>query len=110
MTKEELTIGLENLKFKNWYDDEFHRHVYINDSTKVELSDNRYVKVNLELYVDYYTLRIIWWLEKGKKVTKSYYMKREVEKIACMNELLSLFVTQCSMDYGVDLHKYTFNE
>lgn len=106
MTKDELKSQLAETKFEFWRDDEFHRDVYTNKSAKVTLDESKSLIVNLELFVDYYTLRIVWWLEKGKKVTKSYYMKRDVEKICDLNELLGVFVSLCSTDYGVDLNKY----
>ena len=100
MTKEEVRQGLLNLGFTHNIYNEYHRVVM----TKKYLVfvENR---LDLEVYLDYYNVRILWWYETGKKVSKSFYLNGEISSLSNIEELLSTFVGYCVGTYGIDLSK-----
>lgn len=106
MNKDELKEQLIEANFEIWHDDEFHRDTFTNKTAKIDV-DEKTLKVSLQVFVDYYTVRIIWWIEPNKKVAKSYYVNPTIKEIVGIDELLSAFVAECSVMYGVDLSKYT---
>ena len=105
MTKEELKEKLIEANFELWHDDEFHCDTFMSKTAKVELNERTF-EVSLQVYVDYYTVRITWWIESNKKVAKSYYVNSAIKEVESLNELLCAFLYECSVKYGVDLNKY----
>lgn len=107
MTREELCEGLKNLDFFYERENGFNRDVFTNDHFMLATNSLKYYKLSLVVYVDRYTVRVVWWLDDNHKVTKSYYMHKEVKD---SDSVVSLLVT-CVMSlvelYKVDLNKYT---
>ena len=100
MTKEEVKTSLLNLGFTNTVDLEYHRDVM----TKKNLNFGENC-LNLEFFLDYYNVRILWWYEPTKKVSKSYYLRGDISSFSSVEELLSSFIDYCVSTYGIDLSK-----
>lgn len=69
MTKVEIKSVLEKLGFTYERDSEYNRDVYTNKSF---FFLNRETK--LEIFVDYYTIRFVWWYSRNQKVGTSFYI------------------------------------
>lgn len=107
MTREEFESQLKSLGFYYEKEEEFHRDVFINDHYRfVRLSEMSMYKASLVIYVDRYTTRIIWWLDKNHKLTKSYYMNKDVAESSLAVSLISSFIDYCEETYKVDIDSY----
>ena len=106
MTREELKSQLTELKFEHWYDEEFHRDMFTNKASEVKVGEKT-LFLSLNVFVDYHTVRIVWWYDENRKVTKCYYVLRDMGKASSFSEVLTKFAEDCSKAYGVDLNNYT---
>lgn len=118
MNKEEFENQLKKLDFHFEIDEEYHRDVFTSDHFKVVktstspegnmeyLTKTSIYRLNLEIYVDRYTVSMIWWLDRSHKVTKSYYMHIDVKEKLSAVGLISDFVAYCVDTYKVDLNNY----
>jgi len=106
MTREEFCEGLKNLDFFYDRENEFNRDVFTNDHFQLVTNDLDIYKLSLVVYVDRYTMRLVWWLDDNHKVTKSYYMYKEVKDSDSVISLLMLCVKSLVELYKVDLNKY----
>ena len=106
MTREEFCEGLKNLDFFYERENEFNRDVFTNDHFQLVTNDLKIYKLSLVVYVDRYTMRLIWWLDDNHKVTKSYYMHKEVKDSDSVVLLLMSCVKSLVELYKVDLNKY----
>lgn len=106
MDKIELDKQLLERKFEYWRDDEFHRDVYTNKKAEIEVCEGKLICANLEIFVDYYTMRVIWRIASGRKIGTTYYMKRDLGGIDTIDTILTEFAQNCVSDYGVDLNNY----
>ena len=107
MTREEFCEGLKNLDFFYERENEFNRDVFTNDHFQLVTNDLKFYKLSLVVYVDRYTMRLIWWLDDNHKVTKSCYMHKEVKDSDSVVSLIVMCVMSCAELYKVDLNKYT---
>lgn len=96
MNNEELKKGFIDAGFEHWRNDEFHRDEYWNKNAKIEFSEKKSIVANLEAFVDYYTIRIVWWFEPNRKVGKTYYIEKDICKIDSLKSLLSKFAENVS--------------
>ena len=87
-------------------ENEFNRDVFTNDHFQLVTNDLKIYKLSLVVYVDRYTMRLVWWLDDNHKVTKSYYMHKEVKDCSSVVLLLVLCVKSLVELYKVDLNKY----
>ena len=65
MTREELNQYLLNKGFNYERYTEYNR----------DLFTTKYKGSRIEVFVDFYTLRFVWWCQPNKKVCKSFYLK-----------------------------------
>lgn len=73
MTKIEFEQELEKLGFSKQRFSEYHNNVYVNENY-----DYKNRKMSLDIYVDFYNVRIVWRYQKGKKVAKCYSVFKEI--------------------------------
>lgn len=106
MTREDFCEGLKNLDFFYERENEFNRDVFTNDHFRIVANDLRIYKFCLVVYVDRYTMRMVWWLDDSHKVTKSCYMHKEVKDCDSATSLLVSCIKSCAELYKVDLDKY----
>ena len=102
MSREELKEKLIEAKFEYGHDDEFHRDVFTNEKAKIKKGEKS-LFVNLQVFVDYYTVRIIWYYDGRNKVSKSYYMRKDIDKINSVDELFSSFIAETSQKYKIEI-------
>ena len=81
---------------------EYNRDVYHTDTFGVDGFSTR-----LEIYVDYHTLRFVWWHQANRKLGKSYYRSKldfcdENGVFAFINE----FINYCKSTYNPKLGDY----
>ena len=105
MTRDELKTQLAELKFDNWRDDEFNRDVFTNKTADVVVGERSF-SLNLQVFVDYHTVKVVWWYDNNKKVTKCYYMLRDIGAVGSFRDVLAKFAEECSVLYMIDLNKY----
>ena len=105
MTRGELKSQLIELKFDSWHDDEFNRDVFTNKTTEIIVGERSF-SLSLHVFIDYHTVKVVWWYEKNKKVTKCYYMLRDIGAVSSFRDVLAKFAEDCSMLYMIDLNKY----
>lgn len=101
MTKSDLKVDLLKLKFDYWRNDEFNRDEF-RGSFLFE-RDRKFFIASLDIQVDYYNVRIIWYYEKGKKVSKCYYVRKEFAGFKDLSEMLSTFLSYCIDFYKIDI-------
>jgi hypothetical protein len=106
MTREEFCEGLKNLDFFYECENEFNRDVFTNDHFQLVTNDLEIYKLSLVVYVDRYTMRLVWWLDDNHKVTTSCYMHKEVKDSDSVISLLMSCVKSLVELYKVDLNKY----
>lgn len=71
MTKEEVKEKLLDLGFTYERNEEYHRDEYT----------SMYKNTKVEIFVDYYSLKLVWWYESNRKAAKCLCLK-------CMTEPL----------------------
>ena len=106
MTKEEFCEGLKNLDFFYDRENEFNRDVFTNNHFLVK-NDPKSYKLSLVVYIDRYTMRLIWWLDDSHKVTTSRYMHKEVKDCDSAVSLIVSCIKSLAETYKVDLNKYS---
>ena len=106
MTREEFCEGLKNFDFFYDRENEFNRDVFTNDHFRLATNDLEIYKLSLVVYVDRYTMRLVWWLDDNHKVTTSCYMHKEVRDCSSVISLLMSCVKSLVDLYKVDLNKY----
>ena len=106
MTREEFCEGLKNVDFFYERENEFNRDVFTNDHFQLVTNDLEIYKWSLVVYVDRYTMRLVWWLDDNHKVTTSCYMHKEVKDSDSVISLLMSCVKSLLELYKVDLNKY----
>ena len=106
MTREEFERQLISLDFHFEREEEFHRDVFDNFDFRIVYQSLDMYRVRLVIYVDRYTVRMVWWLDDNHKLTKSYYMHKEVKEEKLAVSLITSFVENCKDVYKVDLGKY----
>jgi len=65
MTQEEVKGKLLDLGFTFERNEEYHRDEYT----------SMYKNTKVEIFVDYYSLRLVWWYRPFKKAAKCFYLK-----------------------------------
>ena len=65
MTQEEVKGKLLDLGFTFERNEEYHRDEYT----------SMYKNTKVEIFVDYYSLRLVWWYRSFKKAAKCFYLK-----------------------------------
>ena len=81
MTRGELYTFLRREGYTYERDNEYHRDVFTN-----------YIDGNkIEVFADYYTVRILWWYEPNRKTSTSAYISKVDESILrlMIKELIS---------------------
>ena len=82
MTKEGVKEKLLDLGFTYERNEEYHRDEYT----------SMYKNTKVEIFVDYYSLKFVWWYKPNRKAAKCFYLKH-------MNEPLDgVFVGDVIMD------------
>lgn len=99
MTKSDLKVELLKLKFDYWKNEEFNRDEFCG-LIKFSSGDEKF-DARLDVQVDYYNVRIIWYYEKGKKVSKCYYLNKDFAGFKDLSEMLSTFFAYCIKTYKI---------
>lgn len=76
MNKEELSEYLLSEGYKYEKDSEYNRDVFTNDNILVDGN-----KTKLEVYVDKYSAKLVWWPETNKRIGSSSYLYKLDEGI-----------------------------
>ena len=98
MTKEEFELSLESCGFSKQRFTEYNNNAFVNKSFEY---DN--AMLNLEVFVDRYNVRIVWWHKNGKKVSKCFYINKEVALHENARTLIEDFVALMKSTYGITL-------
>ena len=106
MTREEFTNQLESLDFHYDRYGEYNRDAYDNDHYRLVDYENKVYKVRLEIFVDYYTVRMVWRLNNSHKLSRCYYVNREIKESELAVSIISRFIVYCVETYKVDISKY----
>lgn len=86
-----LDLGFKRDVFSEYHNEVFEHREYVFGGKRL----------NLEAFVDYYNLRLVWRYGDGKKVGKNYYMSREVASCDSAKSLVEEFVLYCKREYGI---------
>lgn len=71
MTKEEVKEKLLDWGFTYERNEEYHRNEYT----------SMYKNTKVEIFVDYYSLKFVWWYKPNRKVAKCFYLKHMTEPL-----------------------------
>lgn len=71
MTKEEVKEKLLHLGFTYERNEEYNRDEYI----------SMYKNTKVEIFVDYYSLKLVWWYRPNSKAAKCFYLKYMTESL-----------------------------
>lgn len=71
MTKEEVKEKLLDLGFTYERNEEYHRDEYT----------SMYKNTKVEIFVDYYSLKLVWWYRPNGKAAKCFYLKYMTEPL-----------------------------
>lgn len=104
MKVESLKRLFESFGFKYERDDEYRRDFYYNDGV-LSLSCGVYA-LYIEVFVDYYTMRINFRSKGGTRLCKSYRVFDELPNYDSLDELFIDFIKSCGVLYGVDFEEY----
>lgn len=96
MTRDEFEYSLEFYGFTKQRYSEYNNDAFVNMSYGYE--DKH---LNLEVFVDKYNIRIVWWHEEGKKVSKCYYVKKDLVLYNDAKKLIDDFVVSMRSLYGI---------
>lgn len=98
MTREQLKEQLMKAGFEMERNDEYHNDVFRHKT---------YGKfgLHIEVFVDYYNVRMVWWHQNGRKVAKNYYVKTELIDYESAENLIETFVNSMIVTYGVSVNK-----
>ena len=75
-SREEISEYLTSEGYRYERDSEYNRDIFTNDNVLVDGN-----KTKLEIYVDRYSVKIVWWPEANKKVGSSSYLYKLDEGI-----------------------------
>lgn len=106
MTQEEFKQQLTELDFRYDRYGEYNRDAYDNDHYRLVDHENKIYKVRLEIFIDYYTVRMVWWLDNSHKLSKCYYVNKEIRENELAVSVIRSFIDYCVKTYGVDIKKY----
>lgn len=96
MTRDEFEFSLESNGFTKQRFTEYNNDAFVNGNYCFEDK-----QLHLEVFVDFYNVRIIWWHEKGKKVSKCYYVKNDLPLFEDAKTLLDNFIRSMKTLYGI---------
>lgn len=71
MTTEEVKDKLLDLGFTYEHNEEYHRDEYT----------SMYKNTKVEIFVDYYSLKLVWWYRPNSKAAKCFYLKYMTEPL-----------------------------
>ena len=71
MTQEEVKDKLLSLGFSYERNNEYHRDEYT----------SMYKNTKVEIFVDYYSLKLVWWYRPNRKAAKCFYLKYMTEPL-----------------------------
>lgn len=92
MTTEEFKESLIKNGFRREKYSEYHNECFLNED---------YKGMRIELFVDYYSIRIVWYYIKHKKVSKCYYCRKILKEIGSAETLLDAFVDEVRKSYNI---------
>ena len=96
MIRDEFEFGLEFYGFTKQRYSEYNNNAFVNNS--YSYGDKN---LKLEVFVDYYNVRIVWWYGEGKKVSKCYYVKKDLSLYSDAKKLIDEFVSSMRALYGI---------
>lgn len=96
MTRDEFEFSLEFYGFKKQRFSEYNNDAFVNKC--YSFCDRQ---LHLEVFVDYYNVRIVWWYGEGKKVSKCYYVKKDLAQYNDARRLIDEFVLSMRKLYGI---------
>lgn len=103
MTRDELKENLFNLEFDYWRNEEYNRDEF--SGYFCFLSGEMSFSARIDIQIDYYNVKIVWYYEKGKKASKNYYVNKELAAFKDMSDMLGTFFKSC-----IDLYKINIFE
>lgn len=107
MTREEFADELREHGFAMERDGEFNRDVFTNGKFPLTfLPEGVRCVFDLTIYVDYYTVRIVWQADARHRYGYCYYVAKELHGSDTACALIADFIYYCSMTYGIDIHGY----
>ena len=71
MTKEEVKDKLLSLGFSYGRNEEYHRDEYT----------SMYKNTKVEIFVDYYSLKLVWWYRPNRVAGKCFYLRYMTEPL-----------------------------
>lgn len=89
MTKEEVKELFMSLGYAYERDEEYHRDYYT----------TKYNDTKVEIFVDYYTLRVLWWYEPRMRVGKNYRMSQMNEPLG--EHFIEDAISDLKKEYGI---------
>ena len=95
MTRQELIQELINSVFSREKYSEYNNEAFETKSYSEK-------QLHMEAFIDYYTLRLVWWYTENKKVSKCYYVNRDLVNFENVESLLSKFITDMAKTYRID--------
>lgn len=95
MTRDEFEYGLEFYGFSKQRFSEYNNDAF--ENTGYVFGEKR---LHIEVFVDYYNIRIVWWHEKGKKVSKCYYVKKDLSIYNDAKRFIDDFLISMMSTYG----------
>ena len=98
MTREDFKQQLQSRGFKGERFSEYHNDVFRHETYRYKGS-----RLFIEVFVNYYNVRLVWWHQKGRKVAKNYYVGKELRDYKNVEELISDFVDCMTKDYGIKI-------
>ena len=93
----EFKAELIVLGFKREKNTEYNNDVFTNES----YGDG---KLCIEVYVDSYNVRFVWKLGNGKKVSKCFYIHRDIAECEKVADLISEFIHYSIKLYGIKVN------
>lgn len=85
MTQEEVKGKLLDLGFTYEHNEEYHRDEYT----------SMYKNTKVEIFVDYYSLTLIWWYRPNRKAAKHFNLKYMSEPLGNFVEGVVKDLTKC---------------
>ena len=85
-----IVLGFTREKYS-----EYHNEVFTNNCYGEK-------KLNIEVYIDSYNVRFVWKLGNGKKVSKCFYIHREIAECEKVADMISEFIHYSIKLYGLE--------
>lgn len=104
MTVDEIKQSLTKYEFKYSADDEYHWDVYTNKGYALNIEDKKYT-IYLEVSINYYNVRFIWYYHGNNKCTKIYYIDKDIPVFPSFEEMVKTFISYCVDFYRVKIEK-----